>query len=333
MIDQKEFLKVMKAIFYQLFNRKLPFVVFERSYPTDLNFVPKWLFTNVDYDTILMYDSKPDYFYQEMTLLDDDFQDKFYTLFPLFKSVSCLIRVVDFISSLTKATDLTQCSLNLISHEIVLSYPEKDRIVDKHIGVHLLDIDVEMYRTIYASGLIRSSFAARKFLTAEDLAKDKFIMEVDDGEAVLEHPHPRQARIIVQTGLTVPSLPTFLKNIKLGDTSSQLSQECVLESGYDGDSVLVNSKYSNNYFACIGTQPAQRWFVHLNQVNKESNHGRSETNEAQEQYKETGTEQRMGGKNTGSERKESSGRSSCSGNCACCTSCGGEETGTEKERK
>lgn len=331
MIDQKEFLKMMKAIFYQLFNRKLPFVVFERSYPTDLSFVPKWLFTNVDYDTILMYDSKPDYFYQEMTLLDDDFQNKFYTLFPLLKSVSCLIRVVDFVSSLSKATDITQCSLNLISNDIVMSYPEKDRIVDKVIGVHLLDIDVEMYRTIYASGLIQSSFAARKFLTADDLSRDKFIMEVDDGESVLEHPHPRQARIIVQTGLTVPSLPTFLKNIKLEGPLAQLSQQCVLESGYDGDSVLVNSKYSNNYFACIGTQPAQRWFVHLNQINKESNHGGSETNKAQEQYKETRTEQGMGREDSSSEGEKDAGGSSCGGNCETCSgSCGRKETGTEE---
>lgn len=332
MLNQKDFLKLLKAIFYQLFNRKLPFVVFEREDPNALNFMPHWLFTNVDYETMLMYDAKADYFYHELRFFGDDFTGQFYQLFPLLRSTSCLIRVVDFLSSLSKADDIEQCSLNKINSNIVLSYPEKGITVDKLVGVALLDIDVEMYRKLFESGLIQSPFAARKFLEPEDLANDKFIMEVDDGESVLEHLHPRQARIIVQVGLTVPSLPTFLKNVKLDDP---LPQHCVLESGYDGDSVLVNSKYSNNIFSCIGTQPAQRWFVHRNLTEKDSDHARTETNQTQEQYQETGSEQGLGKQDTGSEEQKGTGNdeSSCGGTCENCSeSCGRKETGSEAKR-
>lgn len=323
MFDQKIFIKKLKAIFYQLFNRKLPFVVFEKDDEleiTDPLFLPEWIFTNVDYETMLAYDSKPDYFYSKVVLLNKEFINEFYQLFPLFKTTSCIVRVVDFLSSLSKADDITQCSLNNVMDDIVLSYPEKGITVDKVIGTHILDIDVEMYYHIWQSGLITSEWADRKFLTKDDMSNEKFIIEVNDSEPGVGFRTPRQAKVLVQVGLTVPSLPVLLKNTKVDDPSSQ---QCVLESGYDGDSVLINAKYSfDNLLSCISTQPAQRWFVR--QQHKEPDHGREpETPKTQEQSQVSGHSDGLGKQDQRSEGEagaESDAGTTCTGNCKDCKS-------------
>lgn len=259
MFDQKEYLKKMKLIFYQLFNRKLPFVVFDRFIPEEDPF-PAWLFTNISYESILMYDAKPDYFCANVLMNDKEFYTTFYQLFPLLQNTPCVIRIVDFLSALSKADDITRCSINRIMDEVVLTYMEKDQTVDKTIGTCLLEIDVEMYKKIYTSGIIPSVLPARREFRAEDLKEDKFIIEMDDGDETPEH-IPRKARIIIQVGLTIPSIPMFVKNYKENDPDANV---CELVTGYDGDSVLANARYHNNLLSCTITQPAQRWFVRRN---------------------------------------------------------------------
>ena len=319
MMDQKEFLKKMKLIFYQLFNRKLPFVIFEKMDPSiDESFIiPEWYFTNVDYETILMYDAKPDYFYGKVQIFDTEFANTFYTLFPLLKNESCFIRVVDFVSALSKDEDITQCTLTSSMSNIVLTYHDKGNLVSKYVGVKLLDVDVEMYKKVWWSGVIRSDFPYRKFMGVEDLKEDKFILPIEDGEKTPKH-IPRQTKMIVQVGLTVPSLPIFLKNTKLTD---DISQHCVIEAGYDGDSVITETKYvADRLLACIITQPSQRWFVRHNQI-KEPDYGReSETNQTQNTNQETRPEQGLGEQNTSSQGEERpANSSSCTGTCSSCS--------------
>ena len=255
MLEPKDFMKKAKLIFYQLFNRKLPFVVFDAT--SFDRVVPTWLFTNIDYETILMYDSKPDYFCSSVMILDKEFAATFYELFPLLRQVPCIVRVVDFLSALSKATNLTQCSLNLVMNDIVLTYIERDHTVDKVIGTKLLDIDVEMYKKVYESGIIPHVLPGERVFKAEDLQEDKFITTVDDGAAAEGHV-PRQVRVIIQVGLTVPCLPLIVKNDKETDPKDQ---SCTLRTGYDGDSVLSESHYISPLVCCHTTQPAQRWFV------------------------------------------------------------------------
>lgn len=331
MLNPKEFMKKLKLIFYQLFNRKLPFVVFDCFNQEEGDIFPSWLFTNIKYETILAYDAKPDYFCADVMILDKEFTQEFYQLFPILKSTPCLIQAVDFISALSKASDITQCSLNLIHDEMILSYPDKNQIIDKVIGIRLLDIDVEMYKTVYNSGKYPNVLPYTRIFKSNELQADKFITEIYDGWTTEDHV-PRKVRIIIQVGLTVPSLPLLLKNYKPIDDKES---ECEIKAGYDGDSVLVNSHYTNSLVCCNITQPAQRWFVRREPSRKDNQYaGEPETDQTQESDQETRTRQELGEEDTGSQGEagssegKSSGNSACSGSCDTCTgTCKGREEG------
>lgn len=252
-ISDKEFNTISKSIFYQLFNRKLSFVVFTGN----KSLYNKWMFTNVDYETILVYDSNPDYFYSLVTLKNEKYLDKFYTLFPILKTTPCLIRVVDFLSTLSKAKSLNDCIIRKDRNNIVLSYTDKDNIViEKIIGCCLLDIDVDMYYTLWKSGLITSEHPYLKSYLFTELQEigGRSIVQVFDSNGEDNH-NPRKVSAVVQLGYMVPNISMFLKNM------SEQNQSFTISAGYDKDSIIVNGIYDTDLLSCITTQPAQRWFI------------------------------------------------------------------------
>lgn len=251
-LTAKEFMTISKAIFYQLFNRKLSFVVFSG----DESKSNEWLFTNVGYETILMYDSNPDYFYSYVVIKNKAYLDKFYEYFPVLKSTACLIRVVDMLSTLSKLDDISKCSVQRRHNEIVMVYTDNDEEVIKPIGVHLMDIDVDMYQTLWRSGLITSEHSYSKEYTYMEITEvdGRTILHVSDSDGSDEH-LPRRATVVVQYGFMLPSLSMFLKNM------SDQNQSFTVCAGYDKDSVIVNARYDTDLLSCITTQPAQRWFV------------------------------------------------------------------------
>lgn len=252
-ISDKEFNADSKAVFYQLFNRKLSFVVFTG----DESKSNQWLFTNVDYETILAYDSNPDYFYSLVEIKDKNYLDKFYTLFPILKSTACLIHVVDFLSSLSKSTGSEPCRMTRRRNEIILSYSDKDNnIIEKVIGTCLLDIDVDMYYTLWKSGLIQSDHPYTRLYTYTEITEidGRAILKVKDSDGQDNHV-PREVPIVVQFGQMIPHLSMFLKNM------AKANQTFTIYAGYDKDSVIVNAYYNTDFLTCVTTQPAQRWFV------------------------------------------------------------------------
>ena len=253
-MSDKEFNTTSKAIFYQLFNRKLSFVVFtgdEKKYH-------KWLFTNVDYKTMLVYDAKPDYFYSRVKIKDKKYLDKFYTMFPILKTTPCLIQVVDFLSALSKVKDMSTCEIKRKRNDIVLLYLDNENMVEKIIGCVLQDIDVDMYYTLWDSGLIKSNHPYSKMYTYSEINEvdGRAILMVNDSDGFAEDHDPRTAPIVAQFGNMIPHLAMFLKNM------SKESQSFTICAGYDKDSVLVNAHYDTDFLSCVTTQPAQRWFIH-----------------------------------------------------------------------
>lgn len=254
-MSEKEFNTISKAVFYQLFNRKLSFVVFtgdEKKYH-------QWLFTNVDYKTMLVYDAKPDYFYSLVTIRDKKYLDKFYTLFPILKTTPCLIQVVDFLSSLSKIEDMSTCQMKRVRSDIILSYSDKNNnVVEKPIGTVLEDIDVDMYYTLWETGLIKSNHPYSKIYTYSEINEidGRAILMVNDSDGCDKDHDPRSTPVVAQFGNMIPHLAMFLKNM------SKESQSFTICAGYDKDSVLVNAHYDTDFLSCITTQPAQRWFIH-----------------------------------------------------------------------
>ena len=252
-LTDKKFNACSKAVFYQLFNRKLSFIVFtgnEESYN-------KWLFTNVAYETILMYDSKPDYVYSLVTIKDEDYLERFYTVFPLLKTTACLIYVVDFLSTLSKVPDTSKCTLKQNREDIILEYTSNDEVVEKIVGRSLLDIDVDMYYTVWKSGLITSNHPYSRLYEFSEIKEvdSRTILRVMDSDGSDQFHPPRNASTVVQFGYMIPYLSMFIKSIP------KQSQEFTILAGYDKDSVILNAHYDTDFLSCITTQPAQKWFV------------------------------------------------------------------------
>lgn len=252
-ITDKEFNTDSKAVFYQLFNRKLSFVIFSGEEEKQ----DKWLFTNVDYETMLVYDSKPDYFYSLVTIKDKNYLDKFYKMFPILKTTASLIYVVDFLSTLSKIQDMSTCSVSRRRNDIVLSYADKDNaVIEKVIGIALLDIDVDMYYTLWETGLIKSDHPYSKLYTFSEIqeVEGRTILSVFDSDGT-DGRVPRKAPMVAQFGYMIPHLSMFLKNM------SKQNKSFTICAGYDKDSVIVNAHYDTDFLSCITTQPAQRWFI------------------------------------------------------------------------
>lgn len=253
-MTDKEFNTDSKAVFYQLFNRKLSFVVFTGNVSNYNN----WLFTNVDYETILTYDSNPDYFYSLVIIKNEKYLEKFFSLFPILKTTPCLIRVVDFLSGLSKAPELSVCEIKRKMHDIILSYKDKDdNVIEKTIGCILLDIDVDMYYTLWKSGLITSDHPYSKLYAYSEINEvdNRMILKVMDSDGEDSSHSARSVITVVQQGFMIPYISMFLKSMP------KQNQSFTILAGYDKDSVILNASYDTEFLSCITTQPAQRWFV------------------------------------------------------------------------
>ena len=252
-MERKEFEKLLKAICYQLFNRKLMFLILKG----DPLLKHHWLFTNVDYNTMLIYDNKPEYYYQQVEIQHNEFVAEFYRLFPALLNTPCILRVVDFVSTLSKISDLSTCSIIAYESQVMLNYPTPDGSVEKPIGIVMSDLDVETYYRFWSAGICKSDHTAKQTLNYPDLKEDTdgatgvWVADCQDDP----NRQPRKALAVLHKGLLVPSLDQFTKAIKDAPTTF------IVKSGYDGDSILINTEYLCSLLCTYGTQHAQRWFV------------------------------------------------------------------------
>ena len=261
-MDDKEFFNTLKAIFYQLFSRKLMFVVFTG----DPNKEDQWLLTNVDIETMRVYDESPAYHFAVLNIKDKDFLHEFFKRFPVFKTISCIVRVVDFCASLAKADVLSDCTVDGNYDILTVTYPEKNKLCEelvekqtKEIGYVIPDIEVEMYYNTWKSGLVTSEDPYSKVLDEEQIFQDdKTIMLVQNKKVGDEKSPIKYALVILQTGFLVPTLIPFCKAIK-GQTKS-----ITLQVGYDLNTVMLTTIYDTPLLKAVITQPSQRWFVKEN---------------------------------------------------------------------
>ena len=253
-MERKEFDKILRAIAYQLFNRKLPFIVFSGNAST----LDEWLFTNVKYETLLVYDSKPEYYYQNVSIKNTEFLTQFYQYFTILLTTPCIVRVVDFLSALSKIDDLKVCGMRIDDSDIVVTVPTPTGPIEKSIGEVITKIDAESYKAYWKSGLVTSPHPYRHQLCYSDLntsTDGAFGIEVPDSDQDPNHT-PRTTLILLHSGLSYPTLDMFNKATKLTGT------DFTLVSGYDGDTVLINITYDCELLSSVGTQPSQRWFVY-----------------------------------------------------------------------
>jgi len=263
-MDDKQFFNTLKAIMYQLYSRKLMFIVFTG----DPNKRADWLFSNVDRDTMLVYDESSEYHFSKVTIKDNDFLDMFYKKFPILLNNPAIIRVVDFCSPLSKAEALSDCELSNSADSLAMTFSMKNKtnpelvLKDtKDCGFILQDIEVDMYYTVWKSGLVKSENPFHLPLSVTDITDDKGallenrVIVVQDIANPTDNFKAQHAMVIMQPGYTVPTLPAFVKSVK------NQSSEFELIAGYDTNSVIVNCSYDTTLLSCIGTHPAQRWFV------------------------------------------------------------------------
>ena len=255
--DNKKFVTLLKAIFYQLFSRKMQFVVFNG----DPSKSQTLMFSNVPLETMLVYDDSPEYCFHEVMIRDLDFVADFYKRFPILKNHPCFIRVVDFLSTFTKNKDIDKSVMAIDDEDITLSYDTVDSTTKEEtttvnsIGSIITPVEADMYTNVYRSGKIVSddpySIKINKSEVGDDESK---VMLVND----IAHPtdkFPSQcALVILQPGFNVPTLNSFCKAVKE-------SEEFELLAGYDKNCIILNCVYDTTLLKSYGTHPAQRWFV------------------------------------------------------------------------
>jgi len=224
----------------------------------------QWLFTNVDIETMRVYNDSPSYHFAVVTIKNRDFVNEFFKRFPLFKTTGSIVRVVDFLSSLAKATsDLKACEVTGAFDLLTVTYPEKNKMCEdlvekqsKEIGNVIQDIEVEMYYTVWKSGLVKSENPYTKVLDDPQIFQDeKTLMVVQDRSVGTEKAPIQYALIIVQPGFLIPTVVAFGKAIK------NQSKTVTLTAGYDLNTVIVSVTYDTPLLTATITQPSQRWFV------------------------------------------------------------------------
>ena len=254
----KEFLTIGKAIFYQLFSRKMPYVIIRH----DSVYNDTFIFSNVDDKTMLLYDENPEYCFHKVVVHDKKFLEDFYARFPDLAVKTCYIRVVDFFATLSKSKDLNDAKLELDNETILMTYAETSKLTDAKeifkapVGILLSELEADMYYQIWQSGIIRSDDPYIYSLDKDDFTDEesKYLLLQDIGHPT-EQMKAQHAMVILNPGLNIPTLHSFMKAMK-----NQCPYVRIL-TGYDVNCLVQNYEYETPLLTSYGTHPAQRWFA------------------------------------------------------------------------
>ena len=250
--NDKDFVNILKAVWYNLFSRKLPFI----TMLGDPNLSDVFMFSNVDVDTMLIYDDSAKYGFARVVMKNKKFLEDFYTRFGVIKTIPCVINVVDFIATLTKNKDINEVGIKMEDSYIYMSYTDNNITIWKKVADIVPRIVADMYFTIWKSGLVTSEDPYITVFTDKDFDdKDYKVITVRDINQEKPNLKSQNALAILQPGLNIITLNSYLKAIK-GEV-----KEVTLICGYDKNSIVMNYKYDGNAVYVLGTHPSQRWFV------------------------------------------------------------------------
>lgn len=256
--SDKEFLAIGKAIFYQLFSRKMPYVVIQH----DSVYNDTFMFSNVDNETMLIYDENPKYCFHKVVVHDKKFLEDFYERFSILSTYTCYIRVVDFFATLAKNKDLNDAKLEVENEIIYMTHVETSKFSDAKetfkspVGILLSEIEADMYFHIWQSGIVKSDDPYMFMLDKDEYTDDesKYIVLQDIAHPTEKIP-AQHAVVILNPGFNIPTVHSFIKSMK--NQNPYVRLVC----GYDVNCIVQNYEYETPLLTSYGTHPAQRWFA------------------------------------------------------------------------
>ena len=262
----KIFLNKLRNIFCRFFDRKMTYFV--RDSREERN---TFLFTNVPFETILLYDDAPHYSYHKVVVHDEEFLDDFYTIFPLLKDTDCIIDIAEFTVGLTDkmVPDLSNESPDpekpIMHPELETAVLSKEgesvrlyvgETVSRTIGTLLIAQDVSAYWGYFKLGQLSDPNPFICPTNGLDMSEKYTIWTVPVGEN-------RETKIILYPGYNIPSVAKYQMASKDTGTIS-------IRLGREGLSYLVSYDYHGALLDATGTQPGQRWYMlHTQPNNKE----------------------------------------------------------------
>ncbi len=261
----KIFLNKLRNIFCRFFDRKMSYFV--RDSREDRN---TFLFTNVPFETILLYDDAPHYSYHKVVVHDEEFLDDFYEVFPMLKDTDCIIDIGEFTVGLTDKmvedpTKQSEDGKPVLHPELETAVLSKEgesihlyvgENVSRTIGTLLSPQDASAYWGYFKLGLLTDPSPFICPTEGLDMSEKYSIWTVPVGE-------DRMTKIILQPGYNIPSVAKYQKASK--DTGT-----ITIRLGRDGLSYLVSYDYHGALLDATGTQHDQRWYMlHTQPINKE----------------------------------------------------------------
>ena len=146
--DTKYFINNLKLLFSSLFARQMTQIVIGCPVYGERDDV--FIFTNVPYDDIEIYESDPEKYFHEVTVKDRQLLDQLYLLFPVLKECTLLFDSRLFMSGFNKSTkNILDAKLYLSGQGLVFECGEISVTCGRLLSAFMAD----QYHKIFQTGL------------------------------------------------------------------------------------------------------------------------------------------------------------------------------------
>ena len=170
--NEKEFIKQLKLLFSSLFSRAMTKVVI--GCPGLKN--NEFIFSNIKLEEIQMYEPDPAYFIHKVEVLEEQFIEDLFEVFPFMKDTCCLLYTDKFLSTIGKHVGkLSEIQIFMNSENIDLCITTENKtplvvtcatIISEH--------DALQYKRVFDSGLIDPTCSISQNIAESINSKDEY---------------------------------------------------------------------------------------------------------------------------------------------------------------
>lgn len=244
--SDKDFIKQLKLLFSSLFSRAMTKVVVGCPELKDNEFI----FSNIKLEEIQMYEPDPAFFIHRVEVLETQFMNDLFELFPFFKDTCCLLYSDKFLSTIGKHVGKLseiQIFMNNENIDICVITSNKTPLVVTCAEI-ISEHDALQYKRVFDSALIDPMCATSQDISDSiDVKSDYSVVDLNFfKDRICKFVHPSKGYV------SIKEYPNKAVLLDFSYTAYAIN---------DKTSLRVNTVFKSPSVNVTSVQPSMIWFT------------------------------------------------------------------------
>ncbi len=251
--SDKEFIKQLKLLFSSLFSRAMTKVVIGCPELNNNEFI----FSNIKLEEIRMYEPDPAYFIHKVEVLETQFMNDLFEVFPFFKDTCCLLYSDKFLSTIGKHVGkVSEIQIFINNEQIDLCVMTSNKTPFVMTCAEIIsEHDAMQYKKVFDNALVDPlTSASQDIAESIDIKSDYSVIDLnffEDRECKFVHP-----------------LKGYVSIKEYPNKALLLDYSYTAHITNDKTSLRVNTEFKSPSVNVTSVQPSMIWFT--KPKNKES---------------------------------------------------------------